>query len=268
MALKIKKPIKTEEEIKEDNQINNSIGAKSVLFWGSTDSGKSVLSTIFAKKLASENKDKNVVLLYADEITPIMNCFFPGNSFNTIESLGTLFTPIKLTEDLIFSNLTTFKKCENLGLLGFKNCENYAQYPECSEDIAKQLITLLKKEFDYVIIDGSATFIYNQLTSVAFNEVDVCFKVCTQDLKSASYFGSNEAFLDTVDIKINKQLVILNKIDERGIYEEVFNKANSYDYKIDFSKELKTVVEKGNLMIDINDKNFNNTINTIIKEVF
>lgn len=267
MALKIKKPIKQEDKINEDN-INYSIGAKSALFWGSSDSGKSVLATIIGKKLAEQNKNKNVVIVYADEITPIMNCFFPTNIFNTIESLGTLFTPLKLTEDLIFSNLTSFKKYENLGLLGFKNCENYAQYPECTEDIAKQLISILKKSFDYVIIDGSTTFIYNQLTSISFNEVDICFKVCTQDLKSASYFGSNEAFLETVDIKINKQATILNKLDERGIYEEVFNKINSYDYKIDFSKSLKDIVEKGNLMLHNNDKNFENTIDRIIKEVF
>lgn len=263
MGLRPKKPIINEEEI-----IENNIGAKSILLWGSVDTGKSVLATIIAKKLIEKNKNKNVALLYADEITPIMNCFFPNRCFNTLESLGTLYTPIKLTNDLIFSNLTTLKKYENLGLLGFKNCENYAQYPECSEDIAKQLINILKNEFDYVIIDGSTSFIYNQLTSVAFNEVDVCIKVCTQDLKSTSYFSSNEAFLDTVDINKNKEIVLINKIDERGVYEEVFNKVNGYDYKLPYSKELKDIVEKGNLLLDIKDNEFNKGIDQMIKEMF
>lgn len=263
MGLRPKKPIINEEEILENN-----IGAKSILLWGSVDTGKSVLATIIAKKLIEKNKNKNVALLYADEITPIMNCFFPNSCFNTLESLGTLYTPIKLTNDLIFSNLTTLKKYENLGLLGFKNCENYAQYPECSEDIAKQLINILKNEFDYVIIDGSTSFIYNQLTSVAFNEVDVCIKVCTQDLKSTSYFSSNEAFLDTVDINKNKEIVLINKIDERGVYEEVFNKVNGYDYKLSYSKELKDIVEKGNLLLDIKDNEFNKGIDQMIKEMF
>ena len=264
MRLRPKKPIINEEEILD----KNSIGAKSILLWGSSDSGKSVLATIMAKKLAEKNKNENVALVYADEITPIMNCFFQNNHFNTLESLGTLYTPIKLTNDLIFSNLTTLKKYANLGLLGFMRCENYAHYPECSEDIAKQLINILKNEFDYVIIDGSTTFIYNQLTSVSFNEVDVCIKVCTQDLKSTSYFSSNEAFLDTVDINKNKEIVLLNKIDQRGVYEEVFNKVNSYDYKLPYSQELKDIVEKGNLLLDIKDNELNREINKIIKEVF
>ncbi len=262
MGLIPKKPIIKESDIIE------SLGVKSILLWGSINSGKSIISTIIAKKLAEKDKNKNIALVYADEITPMMNCFFPNNSFNTLESLGTLYTPIKITNDLLFNNLTTIKKFDNLGLLGFKNCENYAQYPECSQDIAKQLINLLKNEFDYVIIDGSTTFIYNQLTSVAFNEVDMCVKVCTQDLKSASYFSSNEAFLNTVDISKNKEIVIINKIDERGIYEEVFNKANDYDYKLSFSKELNDIVEKGNILLDIKDNKFNSEIDQIIKEIF
>lgn len=263
MSLKIKKPI-----IKEDNDSIESVGAKSVLFWGSNNSGKSVIATLLAKKLAENNKNKNIVLVYTDEITPIMNCFFPTNSFDTLESLGILFTPIKITSDLLFENITTLKKYSNLGLLGFKNCENYAQYPECTEDLAKQLIDILKKEFDYVIIDGSSTFIYNQLTSTSFNEVDVCLKLCTQTLKGASYFGSNEAFLETVNINRKKELILLNKIDERGVYEEIFNNANNYHYKLKYSKELKDIVEKGNLLLQLKDMDINNEIDRLIKEVF
>ncbi|WP_317367361.1 hypothetical protein [uncultured Tyzzerella sp.] len=264
MGFKIKKPIISEDDILEEN----SIGAKSILMWGSANSGKSVLSTLIAKKLAERNKDKNVVVVYTDEITPMTNCFFSNSSFENLESLGVLFTPIKVTSELVFSNLTTLKKYNNLALLGFKNCENYAQYPQCSEDIAKQLIRLLNKEFDYIIIDGSTSFIYNQLTSVAFSEVDLCIKLCMQELKSASYFGSNEAFLDTVDINIKKEIVLLNKIDERGIYDEVFNKVNGYNYKLKYSKDLNDIVEKGNLLLDIKDNEFNNQLNNLIKEVF
>lgn len=264
MSFKVKKPIIKEEDILE----NNSIGAKSILIWGSQNSGKSVLSTLIAKKLAEKYKEKNVIVVYTDEITPMTNCFFPNNSFENLESLGMLFTPIKITSELLFSNLTTLKKYRNLAFLGFTKCENYAQYPQCSEDIAKQLIKLLSKEFDYIIIDGSTSFIYNQLTSVAFSEVDLCIKLCIQELKSASYFGSNEAFLETVDINKNKEIVLLNKIDERGVYDEVFNKSNGYDYLLKHSNELNNIIEKGNLLLDIKDSEFNKQLNNLIKEVF
>ena len=62
--------------------------------------------------------------------------------------------------------------------------------------------------------------------------------------------------------------MLINKIDERGVYEEVFNKVNGYDYKLPYSKELKDIVEKGNLLLDIKDNEFNKGIDQMIKEMF
>ena len=257
MGFNLKKTVIQEQEEKRER--TNFIKNKIVLVWGSQNSGKSIISTILARELAKKYKDKNVALLYTEEHLPIIPCFFPEKRLLNIESLGTFYTPVKITKNYLLENVTTLKDIENLALLGFLKGEHFAMYPSISDVLINQLFKTLKEEFDFIIIDGTTFFQGNQLTFQGFDFADINLKVKESDIKSLSYFSSAENFLNSVGQKTKNTKVILNKSTN-----ELDNNA---DFIIDFSEDVKEHYSNGDI-IKVSDKKFLEDIHKIIEEVF
>ena len=198
-------------------------------------------------------------MLYTEEHLPIMPCLFPEKRLENVESLGSFYTPIKITKNYLLENVTTLKEIENLALLGFLKGEHFAMYPTITDILINQLFSNLKEEFDFILIDGTTFFQGNQLTFQGFNFADINLKVKESNIKSLSYFSSAENFLNSVGQKMKNTKVILNKA-----INEVDNNA---DFIINFSEDVKECYSIGDI-IKISDKKFLEDIHKIIREVF
>lgn len=263
---KIKKDIKanTDEEKEKETMTNtNSLNSKTVLFWGSPNSGKTSIATIIGKKLAEKNKHKNVLVIYTDENTPPIPYIFNPKRIDNKASLGNLYTPIKLTKNYILDNLTTFKDIKNLGVFGFMIGEYPSLYPNITENLMESFFNEMKEIFDYILIDGTTFFNTNQITFTAFEKVDTVIKVCTQDIKSVAYFKSQESFLNSINIYSKK--TILNQIKKDNLIEEIYDKEQ---YILPFCDELEENLKKGDLFSNIKDKEFNKEIDKFIGGIF
>ncbi len=254
----LKKTVITEEELQEKEKVNFTKN-KVLMIWGSQNSGKSLLATMLARELAQKNKDKNVALLYTEEHLPIIPCLFPEKKLENIESLGSFYTPLKITKNYLLENITTLKDRENLALLGFLKGEHFAMYPAISDILISQLFKTLKEEFEFIIIDGTTFFQGNQLTFQGFDFADIHLKIKESDIKSLSYFSSAENFLNSVGQKMKNTKVILNKSNN-----ELDNIA---DFIIDFSEDVKECYAIGDIL-KISDKKFLKSIHKIMEEVF
>lgn len=171
--------------------------------------GTSMISQCFAEYTASNNPNKNVLLIHAEngdgsEYSPSVN--------ESLESIRPY-----LAEKLIDCNSVMEKSRykDNLFIIGgaAKPGTSNLYHP----DMAQYLFASLSENFDYVICDTGSE-IEHAMTLGALFSADYVYVVTTQDEYCIRRFEWVKPVLDKINIRLSG--VIINKFDENEINNE------------------------------------------------
>lgn len=198
--------------VKEENYIENIVENKNIVisFSGNYGSGKSIMSILFAKYLS---KRGNVLLI---------DCDFVNKSINTI--LGINKIPKDYDKTNILSSILKYK--ENLYILSSLeifienfNSIDYSYFLKCIE--------ILKKNFDYIIIDTSSNYLKNKKNIIFTISDEIVFLIepNLSEVKKANMYL--EKIVKDYEIEESKINIIFNKTNKYKISEKVLNEIYS-----------------------------------------
>lgn len=177
-----------------------------IAFWGSPSSGKTTLAIKVAKILAA--RKQNTIVVGCDPEIPFLPLVYPsGKDF---ESLGDLLVLPKLTENAVLQHCTPFHS-KHLSLIGYRKKDNPLTYAEYDSFQARELLSLLRKVADYIIIDCTSHVAGDKLTSAALETADLTFKVVTPNPRSLIYIESQKGLLQQkTQYRYGEQINIIN----------------------------------------------------------
>lgn len=212
------KKIIYEEKINiNSNIINNFENRKEyknediiISFAGSYGVGKSLVSILFAKYLSRRGK----VLL--------IDCDFVNKSINTI--LGISKIPKDYDKNNILSSILKYK--ENLYILS--SLENFInKFDSIDYSQFLKYLDILKKNFDFIIIDTSSDF-FNNKNNIIFSissEIVFLIEPNLSEVKKANMYL--EKIVRDYEIEESKINIIFNKTNKYKISEKVLSEIYS-----------------------------------------
>ena len=257
---------------KGDAELQNDepdTGAQVLAVWGSPGSGKTTLSVKLAKRLAE--KKRNVVLLLADTLTPMLPCICPPGELEGEHSLGSIFVASKPTETLIKHNSNTHKRLKHLAVIGLCKGETESCYPDITPVHVQQLMDALRGMADHVIVDCGSCLIYDVLSTASILEADAVLRLMNCDLKSVSYMSSQPEYLRKAGFDFEKMYKAVSNVKSNEASEHMEQVLGSAVFSIPHSPEVAAQVLAGNLFADLglkDSRGFRKEIEKISKEVF
>lgn len=240
---------------------------KIISIWGSPNSGKTTLSIKLAQYIYEKYKAV-VIVLFCDEMTPMLPVILPNTKSDQLFSVGEPLSKVDATESEILKNIVTFKGKNNLGFIGYKDGENKYSYASFSNTKAFNLLATLKMIADFVIVDCTSNMINNILSTVAIEQSDNIIRTSTPDLKCISFFSSQLPLYSDPKYKLEKHLFLLNNI-ENEFYMPI-NEAKSHfncELILPYSKEVKQQLMNGELIKRLHDKKYNAIIKSLAEKV-
>lgn len=237
-----------------------------IAIWGSNASGKTVTSVKIAAVLARRKKD--IIIVGCDPDIPVVPVLMPAASGTS--SLGDLLALPNLTEISVLQHCVPFNKSDHIAVLGYGRNENIRTYPDYNLQRVKDLISLMRKVADYIIIDCTSRMAKDILTDAALEESDITFKIVNPDLKSISFLKSQYALLQNSRYHYSEQVNIINNIqpwqDEGPIYEFLGNEA----YQLPHVPAIQEQFDSGKLLetpFGKNAKDYMTSMMTLAEEV-
>ncbi len=238
--------------------------SKIICTWGSDETGK----TIFATKLANElSKKGSVILVYTDTITPLMENIF---DLEESESLGRLLEKEIITQEEILKYSNTLKKNDNLCVLGYKQGENFRTYATYTKERANELVINLSHIVDYLIIDVPSNFHTNELAKAGMKLADYKMRFCGGTFKDINYFKSAIPILSSPSYNLDKDIVVLSKIDDTTPKNLISSYYGKIDYTLYSIPELHQQFIEGKLFNKLTSKEgkvYNSVIQKIVNTV-
>lgn len=235
--------------------------------WGSTSSGKTTTSIKIAKELAAGKQ--NVIVVLCDDETPAIPLLLPHAV--DYSSLGELLSQPTITQLDLLKHCIPFGNNPYISLLGYKLGDNEVSYPEYSVKRAKELLDLLRRTADYIIIDCSHHLLSNVLTAAALESADKVIKVVNADLKSSVYVNSQKMLLQGPQFNYDKQINVFNNvlpIQNVSPFKEAIGGASFILPHLD---SLKEQYDSGLLLDSLfgrDVKKYEPVIKELVKEVF
>ncbi len=238
--------------------------SKIVAVWGSPYSGKTTCAMKFARIMHQQGL--SAVYVGADMKTPILPVLFPNLTADEMVSIGNILSKLDITEDDVLKNMVVKKKSENIGFMGFKDCENKFSYPEFTVEKVIELFSTLDTFVDVIIVDCTSDT-DNIITNFALRNALVTIRLSTATANSISFFSSQLPLMSEYDL--DKHLMCLN-IPDSSVYVPT-NEALDYfkivDINIPYSSQVKSQYMKGELLEQVLDKKFNNALCNLAKKV-
>lgn len=233
--------------------------------WGSPSCGK----TTIAAKIANYVADKGfeVALLLCDTDAPPLPLLVSPSEIETEKSLGSILAAAKVTESLVMQNLITFKKNEHIAALGLTKGENCFSYPKYTQIQAKELIEVLKKIADFVVIDCSCHLSDDILSTVSLIEADCVLRLINCDLKSISYLSSQLPLLADSKFKSDNQLKVANNVKSIHSRENIEQIIGGVTFTIPHSDLVEKQYLEGELLKDTPTKRETKEFRTIVQDI-
>ena len=241
---------------------------KIVAIWGSPNSGK----TTFATKLATAIYDSyrsTVIVLYCNLETPVLPIIFPNMKHEDVGSVGIPLAKVDIENEDVIANLVTVKERQNFGFLGYRGGENKYTYPKYGRGKAEDLLDVLCKLADYVVVDCISDIESSILSSVSMEKADQIIRLSSPDLKSVSYNLSQMPLYSDGKYRLESHIMGLN-VPEADVYmpvEEVKSHLKDIAFTVPFSRQVKVQMQAGKLYEQTKDKAFDNRLKAIAKRV-
>ena len=214
----------------DSNIIMNNEGGKVYTFWSpQVSSGSSFLSLQTAKKLAELGH--KTILVDWDLRTPTLTRDL--NSKDTMHYLDNLL-PNAQSQNIPMELLKsyTLEKAKNFYFLG--GLQNAGQALDVEAEGLEYILSLLRKEFEYIIIDTN-TYIDNAGTFVGLLRADKVFFAIEKKYQSLRCFEYARPFVENSRIiDFDKFELVLNKVDKNILLssrevENYFGKTRSVE---------------------------------------
>ncbi|MBR3772700.1 MAG: AAA family ATPase [Clostridium sp.] len=215
---------------------------KIIAVWGSVGSGKTTLSSQLALALAEKNKE--VLVVYTDNITPVVPVLIPSQKEQI--SMGALWSNPECSSDTILKSCV-FTSSKHVCVLGYKGTEDAFSYPDYIKENVYRILMEMKALADYVIVDCVSYAVYNILSTVALEIADNVLRVGEASLKSFSFFDSNLAMFTDSRYQTDEHIRILSKI--KSFQPKELAKARlSTSYELPYEFDIECSMLEGTLL--------------------
>lgn len=241
--------------------------AKMIAVWGSPASGK----TTFTAKLAGAIYDgyqSTVLVLCADQETPVLPVLFPNRRREELFSVGKVLAGTEVTQDSVISQIVTLRERQNFGFLGFTDGENRYTYPKFDESKVRELFAVLGSLANYVLVDCTGS-LSNVISCCAVKCADEVIRIASPDLKSISWQSSQLSLYADPVYRLESHIQGLNVPDE-DLYmpvEDARAHLSSVNFTIPYSRVVKQQMLDGKLWQKVNDRAFNRRFEAIVEKV-
>lgn len=245
--------------------MNNKI----IAVWGSPHSGKTTLSIKLALELNKENR--NVAVILPNMIYPSIITVLPlkkdVDKYDNVKSLGKILLEDTITKESIFTNCVTLKSNDKLVLIGYEYGENILTYPKFTRDKVANLLKVLSKEVDNIIIDCSSNL--DLFTTISLELADKVIRIVEPNTISLSYFESNLPLLIDNNFNLERHIVVMSKVHSDTSTSLLKEKYNA-KYEFLYLDEIRQQFNNGEILRDLRGKkrySFNKELRKLIDEV-
>lgn len=209
-----------------------------VSIWGSSGSGKTLLSTRMGVLLA---KQKKRVLIIYTEMTAVDIAWVYPKEKNFV-SMGELWQ--QENED-IYKYFMTVPNYKNMAYLSYKPSENIFSYPIFTKFNVVQILNDLQEIFEYIIVDCTSDISGNMISTVALEMADAVYRLAGTGIKDNFFFDSNLSLISDSRFNANKHITVLSNTK---YYEPVHVYRMNYSnikYELEFEEKLYFHVLEG-----------------------
>lgn len=236
--------------------------SKIISVWGGDGSGKTTLSMKIAKELS---KKKNVIIVFLNKNNPSIPYLF-SEEIEDYVSVGEILTKVSLVKKDVEKSIKNIKNNKNLGVIGYKNKENYKTYPEILEDRIYDFYVYLKQLSDYIIIDTTSDLkvIENQ---ISLKIADKVIRVITENPKDICYFNSNLSLLEDKSYNTKNHVKVLNKKEYESNKNSLKNFYGTFAYEFEKLKTVEMEMINGEVGEKTKDKVFNKELKRMIEQI-
>ncbi len=240
--------------------------SKSIVIWGSKDTGK----TVFSIKLANElSKKGNVLLVFADNTAPPMESFIL-NIESGGGSLGGLLSSEIISQNQILNHCSLIKGHNKMSCLGYKQGESFGTYANYTKERANDVLLNISHLVDFVVIDISSDFVSDEFSKSAMEQADFKIRFCGSTVKDISYFKSILPLVSSHTYKNDKDICILTKTDETSPMKVLMNYYGNIMFNIPYTKEVRKQLAEGELLSELvskQSKDYNAVLEATIRLV-
>lgn len=239
-----------------------------IAVWGANGTGKSTVALAIAHQFTRKNK--NVVLLSADRVSPMFSTYLPYTKFDRDMSLGAFLTN-DITMERIADKIHAHPKNKNLAFMCMGERDSYQRY-KGNWTISKlnSLVELLSEMTDIIVLDLTSNFMADNFTLWGLEKADKVISVSNPDNRSLAFFETYKILIDNeIRFDTTKHIPVLNRCVENEPYKKFMEEYN-YEYYLPDSFEIKNNfncsygnIFKGN---DKNTKTFHKTIKNIVRK--
>jgi len=210
-----------------------------ISIWGPPGSGKTVVAARLAVHYA---KTENVVLLLCDPLVSGISQLMTEEESEKQEgkSLGHLLPipSMSISEKALLRECMITKR-KNLALLGYRYRETAARnFSAYGEELAKQLISMLRVVADKVVIDCCSDVLSDLLSTVALSQSDQNIMVCGGEPKHMIYYDTMIPVLADSQYGMGHQLKVLNQIRDNQEITCIQEKYGGADVVISYTEEM------------------------------
>ena len=220
-----------------------------VAVWGGSGSGKTSFSVKLAQCLTE--REKQVILLLADRITPSLPCLADPRFLTNKRSLGSVLAAPVPSEALIRFHLIGCESDPRLSILGLLKGESAGSYPEPRADQVEALLRLLREMADVVIADCCTALSWDALSLTAVRQADHSLCLMMPELKTVSYLSSQFPLVNKGRDEGQRQWKLLNQPAEEGIAAQAFVDS---DFDLPYCRELAEQSVLGELLQPLGKK--------------
>lgn len=242
---------------------------KIIAVWGSPYSGKTTLSVKLATELNKQNK--NVALIFPNSIYPTIVTVLPlskdRDDSDKSKSLGKILSKDSITKESIYSNCVTLKKNHNLALIGYDYGENSFTYPKYTRNKVKELLLILSREVDHIIIECSSNL--DLFTTIVLEVSNKVIRVTEPNTRSLSYFESNLSLLSDNNFNLDEHIVVMSKIYSDTSTRQIKEKYN-VKYEFPYLDEIRQQFVNGEMFGELRSKerhSYNRSLRELTEEV-
>ncbi len=219
-----------------------------VTLFGSSGGGKSLLSAALGNEFTA-NKNRVCVISF-DLLSQSLRCFLPFEKIDGSRSVGRLLSGTRVvTEKDVLESMAFHPNNKDLGFLGMCEADTILSWGRLDAQKLFDLLQIVVKICDFVIIDAGANPIEDAITASAIEFADFVFRVISADLKGIAYEKAVIPTLTPSRYKIGQQNLVLNGVMYYTPTAEVKNILGStVDFEIPYSEEARRKYDEGEII--------------------
>lgn len=242
--------------------------AKRIAIWGSPHSGKTAFATKLAVELANK-QGKTVMVLYADDRSPVLPLVFPNQKWTRQYSVGEALRKVIITTDDVLTQANVYRKYQNLAFLGYVAGENRNTYPGLIPEKAAELYGVMDKIADYIIVDCVGDLSCNPLSDIAVMSADAVFYLLTPDLKSLNFYYSQKSLHPKEIYHSDSHIRLINNItlDVHEGQREAVDICRDVRAILPYAQTLRQQYSDGTLLCRVRESGYRKAVEALAAQI-